>query len=96
MEALACGLPVLVSDIPGNQEWIDQDRNGWIFETGNVENLKNSILEIYKTQYKLPIISQEARKTAEKKANWEDNFQKLLFAYQLVLGSDLTFGEQSD
>lgn len=96
MEALACGLPVLVSDIPGNQEWIDQDRNGWIFETGNVENLKNSILEIYKTQYKLPIISQEARKTAEKKANWEDNFQKLLFAYQLVLDSDLTFGEQSD
>ena len=96
MEALACGLPVLVSDIPGNQEWIDQDQNGWIFQTGNVENLKNSILEIYKTQYKLPIISQEARKTAEKKANWEDNFQKLLFAYQLVLGSDLTFGEQSD
>ena len=96
LEALACGLPVLVSDIPGNQEWIDQDKNGWLFETGNVENLKNTILEIYKNKSQLPLIGQEARKTAEKKANWEENFQKLLIAYQFALSSDLIHGEQSD
>ncbi len=96
MEALACGLPVLVSNIPGNQEWIDQGKNGWLFETGNVEILKNTILEIVNKKNQLPLIGQEARKTAKKKANWEENFQKLLDVYQFALRSDLMNGEQSD
>ena len=28
MEALASGLPVLVSDIPGNREWISEGKTG--------------------------------------------------------------------
>jgi glycosyltransferase involved in cell wall biosynthesis len=34
MEALACGLPCLVSDIPANREWVTNDQNGWLFEDG--------------------------------------------------------------
>lgn len=96
MEALASGLPVLVSDIPGNQEWINQAENGYLFETGSVEKLTNAILNIVKNKNLLPQIRQEARKTAEKKANWDENFPKLLEAYQLALSSNLTNGEWSD
>lgn len=96
MEALASGLPVLVSDIPGNQEWINQAKNGYLFETGSVEKLTNAILNIVKNKNLLPQIRQEARKTAEKKANWDENFPKLLEAYQLALSSNLTNGEWSD
>ncbi|MBE0685785.1 MAG: glycosyltransferase family 4 protein, partial [Anaerolineaceae bacterium] len=73
MEALASGLPVLVSDIPGNKEWIDHDRNGWLFETGSVENLAKSILIIFKNKANLSQVGIEARKSAEKKANWDVN-----------------------
>jgi glycosyltransferase involved in cell wall biosynthesis len=96
MEVLASGLPVLVSDIPGNQEWINQAENGYLFETGSVEKLTNAILNIVKNKNLLPQIRQEARKTAEKKANWDENFPKLLEAYQLALSSNLTNGEWSD
>jgi len=30
MEALACGLPVVVSDIPGNWEWVNDGENGFL------------------------------------------------------------------
>jgi glycosyltransferase involved in cell wall biosynthesis len=93
MEALASGLPVLVSDIPGNNEWIDQGRNGWMFKTGSVENLTKSISEILKNKVHLSQVGIEARKSAEKKANWEVNFQKLLFAYQLALNPELRKGD---
>ena len=93
MEALASGLPVLVSDIPGNQEWINQAANGYLFETGSVEKLTNEILKIIENKNQLSQIGYEARKTAEKKANWEENFPKLLEAYQLALNSDLFNGE---
>jgi glycosyltransferase involved in cell wall biosynthesis len=89
MEALASGLPVLVSDIPGNKEWIDQGRNGWLFKTGSVENLTKSMSEIYKNKAHISQVGIEARKSAEKKANWEVNFQKLLFAYQLALNPEI-------
>ncbi|MBW6474095.1 MAG: glycosyltransferase [Anaerolineaceae bacterium] len=93
MEALASGLPVLVSDIPGNKEWIDQGTNGWLFKTGSVENLTKSISEILKNKAHLSQVGIEARKSAEKKANWEENFQKLLFAYQLALNPELRKGD---
>ena len=31
MEALASGLPAVVSDIPGNREWISEGIQGWLF-----------------------------------------------------------------
>ena len=35
LEALASGLPVLVSDIPGNREWIEPGEAGWLFPDGD-------------------------------------------------------------
>ena len=35
MEALGCGLPVLVSDIPGNREWVTDGEQGWLFPDGD-------------------------------------------------------------
>lgn len=85
MEALASGLPVLVSDIPGNKEWIENGKNGWLFKSGDEEDLARMILEIYKTKSDDQSIRLAARETALKKANWDLNFQKLLNAYQNVL-----------
>ncbi len=89
MEALATGIPVLVSDIPGNKEWIQTGENGWLFTTGDVNDLVEKILKIYHQRDAFSKVSQKARATAEQKANWENNFQKLLSAYQKVLNSKL-------
>ncbi|HSM26139.1 MAG TPA: glycosyltransferase, partial [Anaerolineaceae bacterium] len=85
LEALACGLPVLVSDIPGNKEWIIDQENGWLFQTGDIESLTKKILDVNRKKNDLTSIKKLARITAEEKANWKLNFEKLLNAYHMVL-----------
>ena len=85
MEALACGLPSLVSDIPGNKEWIVEGQNGWLFRDGDADDLANKILQAIKNLKLLKQFGESARKTAEERANWKKNFGKLLGAYDKVV-----------
>jgi glycosyltransferase involved in cell wall biosynthesis len=85
MEALASGLPCLVSDIPGNREWIEDGVNGWLFQDGDVDDLVEKILHAIKNRKSFEKIGKAARKTAEQKADWQKNFGKLLEAYEKVI-----------
>lgn len=85
MEALACGLPCLVSDIPANKEWVREGYNGWLFPDGDADALAAKILQALAERETLPKIGQNARATAEEKANWPKNIQKLLETYRLIL-----------
>ena len=84
MEALASGLPCLVSDIAGNREWIEDGVNGWTFRDGDVNDLADKILFAIKNRKSFKRIGELARKTAEEKADWEKNFGKLLEAYEKI------------
>ena len=85
MEALASGLPCLVSDIPGNREWIEDGVNGWLFRDGEVDDLAGKILSALKSRKSFSRIGDLARKTAEEKADWKKNFGKLLETYNRVV-----------
>ena len=82
MEALACGTPVLVSDIPANKEWVRDNVNGWLFRDGDVADLAERILWISNHRSALRRISASARKVAEARADWKRNFQVLLRCYE--------------
>jgi glycosyltransferase involved in cell wall biosynthesis len=82
MEALACGKPVLVSDIPGNREWISQGVEGWLFPDGDASSLAEGIRRASRQRRELSLMGQAARRLAEKRADWRKNFQVLLQAYQ--------------
>jgi glycosyltransferase involved in cell wall biosynthesis len=82
MEALACGLPCAVSDIPANREWVTEDVTGWIFPDGDVDALAGIILKAVEHRESLAQISRNARVTAEEKADWPRNFEKLFDAYE--------------
>jgi glycosyltransferase involved in cell wall biosynthesis len=85
MEALACGLPALVSDIPANKEWVVEGKNGFLFPDGDVDALAQKILQVSKSRDTLIPIGENARSVAETRADWTKNFQKLLEAYTLTL-----------
>uniref|UniRef100_A0A7C4Q5A3 Glycosyltransferase n=1 Tax=Bellilinea caldifistulae TaxID=360411 RepID=A0A7C4Q5A3_9CHLR len=85
MEALASGLPVLVSDIPSNREWITPGREGWLFADGDDRALSEGILRAAGQPEGLKEMRLAARRLAEERANWQVNFQRLLDAYQLAL-----------
>jgi glycosyltransferase involved in cell wall biosynthesis len=84
MEALACGLPCLVSNIPAHQEWLTDGVNGWTFPDGNVDALASKILAAVEDHASLEKFRRAARATAEEKADWKKNFGKLLEAYEKV------------
>jgi len=82
LEALASGLPVLVSDIPGNREWIETGRQGWLFPDGDDQALAEGLLRAAAEPRSLIEMGASARRLAEARANWPENFKKLLAAYQ--------------
>jgi glycosyltransferase involved in cell wall biosynthesis len=85
LEALACGTPALLSDIPGNREWIEPGVQGWYFKDGDPADLGQAILRAYEQRERLPQMGLAARQLAEQRADWKKNFQRLFEAYNLGL-----------
>lgn len=85
LEALASGLPCLVTDIPGNREWVTEGQNGWLFPDGDVERLAAKILQAVEQRAILPKIGHNARAVAEERADWTKNAAKLMQTYEQIL-----------
>ena len=85
MEALACGVPCLVSDIPANREWVIEDENGWLFRDGDVNHLAEKILAAMNQREKLPGIGAAGRRSAEKRADWKKNVEALMQVYRSLV-----------
>ncbi|MCF6185056.1 MAG: glycosyltransferase family 4 protein, partial [Bacteroidales bacterium] len=68
LEAMACGLPVVVTNVGGTEELID-DSNGFIFKAGNSNALTDILKHISENKEKLTSLGQNSRKKVEK-FNW--------------------------
>jgi glycosyltransferase involved in cell wall biosynthesis len=89
MEALACGCPAMVSDIPGNREWITPGEQGWLFPDGDADALAAQIGQAVESRDSLPEMKVAARRLAERRADWNKNFQILLSAYQTAVEAEI-------
>lgn len=85
MEALSCGKPALVSDIPGNREWITPGNQGWLFPVGDEGTLAQVILSACRAGTPLESMGKAARILAEERADWPKNFKRLEEAYCLAV-----------
>ena len=85
LESLACACPVIVSDIPGNREWVTPGVQGWLFPPDDHLTLAELILQAYDRRSELAGMAKAARQTAEGRANWDLNFPHLLQAYSIAL-----------
>jgi glycosyltransferase involved in cell wall biosynthesis len=83
LEAMACGLAALVSDIPGNREWVEPGESGWWFSDGDVDGLSAGILRAAKTD--LAAFGKRGRSVVEERADWSRNAGKIREAYRLAL-----------
>ncbi len=86
MEALASGLPVLVSDIPGNREWVEHGAQGWLFPAGDIEALAHKLLAAAQSSpAELQAMRKAARAQAEARADWSQNQLLIPQAYAIAL-----------
>lgn len=85
MEAMACGCPALVSDIPANLEWIKDGEQGWVFRDSDAHHLAEKIIHIANHRDESILCGKNARVKAKADADWPKNFAKLLETYDLIM-----------
>ncbi len=84
LEAMACGKPVAVSDIPANLEWVRDGTNGWIFHDGDANGLARVMVQSSTSISRLGELGSQNRELAEQKANWNKNSLQLFEAYKIA------------
>ena len=82
LEAMACKLPVVVTDLPSNREWVTPGTNGWLVPPGNAQGLSSAILEALKQEDKVKSMAGVNASVAREKADWNTNFAILIEAYE--------------
>jgi len=84
LEAMASGLPAVVSDIPSNLEWVESGVHGWTFRDGDPHSLAEAILDAFDKRARLKAMGRAVRELAEARADWTKNFRRLYEAYALA------------
>jgi len=83
LEAMASRLPVIVTDIASNREWVESGRNGWLVTSGDENAFADAILEAARADTRrLTEIGMRNRTVVESRADWRINAGKLLEAYE--------------
>lgn len=70
LESMACGKPVIATDVTGIGDVITNYEEGVVIPSGDVKAIKNAILYFYDNPSELIRMGKNARKTAEK-CTWE-------------------------
>ena len=70
LESMACGVPVLTSDLPAIREVIEPDENGFLFEPNNLDNLQAKIRKLASDKETVTQAGRKARTYVEKHMNW--------------------------
>ncbi len=83
IESLACGTPVITSDIPGVRGRVMDSQTGYLFKSGSADDLKNKLekmLNLSENEYQN--MSRHCRQEAEKKYGWDAHVEKLAEVYK--------------
>lgn len=85
LEAMACGLPVVITDVPSILEWIEDGKNGFVVPRQNSKILAGKIIDLLNDEKLRREFSSKNIKIAEERANWDKNFNKLEKMYEILI-----------
>jgi glycosyltransferase involved in cell wall biosynthesis len=83
LEAMGSGLPVVITDIPGNHEWITEHENGFFGKADDSDSFAAAIDKLFAMgTEQLEELKRNNRDKIEERADWNRNFIQLLNAYK--------------
>ena len=94
LEAMAAGLPVVVTDNESNREWVKPSQNGWLVKPGNHAALAAALGEALSYLDRRVEMKEANIAIARAKADWKKNFPQLLQVLQEVVGRSAALGCQ--
>ena len=77
LEAMSAGLPVIVSDNVGTCSHVENDKNGYVFKSGDVTGVKDAILKLMDKQKRKQFGMQSANLIKHYKLKFEHELSKL-------------------
>ena len=85
LEAMACGLPAVVTDVPALLEWIQPGVNGLVVRRNDSDALVRALLEALADRERLARMSAANAAVARQRADWERNFDLLEGIYRTLV-----------
>ena len=90
LEAMATGLPVVVTDIPSNREWVVEEHNGWLASLSSADDFADRLLAGRSSHSEeRSLFSARNRRIVDDRADWDRNFPKLLEMYERLTGKSI-------
>jgi len=85
IEAMACGTPVIVTNVDGLRDVVTDGVNGLIVEYDDVEDLRQKIIYLLRNRTEQMRLSKNGRKKTLSFYNWEEISQNILKIYRYIL-----------
>ena len=77
LEAIACSLAPVVTEIKGNKEWIKEGMNGFLVSVANSESLAERILLLTSDHKLRTKLQKKAEETVRTIVNWHESIEEL-------------------
>ena len=84
LEAMACGLPVVVTDVDAILEWVKDGENGFVVPKRNSLALAEKICELLEDGNLRKTFGKKNYRIAKERASWDDNVKVLEDIYQML------------
>ena len=81
LEAAACGVPAITSNVGGLPEVNQHNHTGWIIPPSQPQVLADTIKKLYNDDHLRTQLGNNARSRVTQKFNWKSNVQKMIHIY---------------
>ncbi|MGB2989120.1 MAG: glycosyltransferase [Candidatus Zixiibacteriota bacterium] len=88
LEAMNFGSIPIVTDIPGNREWIEDQNNGFLFPTSDHEALAEKIIHVTNEFSRWTEFRAKNEAVIRNRAAWEDNMRNIEDRFQTLVSRD--------
>ncbi len=84
LEAMACGLGIIVTDVPAIMEWVGCE-NGIVVQKKNSVGVSNALNSYYSNRELISLHSEKNICIAKQRADWDENYLKLKNIYEKIV-----------
>jgi len=85
LEGMACSIPIIASDVPGNRAWLEKDVNALFFQSDNAQQLAEKLTILATSPSKMREMGHENRRLAELNYDNHKFIQRYDNLYQQLL-----------